>query len=276
MATWAEYTTVTDVRSTYRGTSATGQDTLFLDLIRSTSRDMEQIAGGRKFYPRVETRYFDKPADRALDLDDDLLVVTTLTNGDATVVAASDYNLYPFNQTPYYQVRLRSTSSVVWQIDSNGDFERAISLLGIWGYHADYGGLAWLENGNTLAAAISSTTATTFTCTTGKARGGDLLKIDSEYLYAESVSTGASDTVTVIRGVNGSTAATHLIAAPVTRWYQPSLEMICRMAVSAYERLKNNPVGESVEVDGYRFETPKDVKKWIASQMAESGFLRPR
>ena len=274
MANFADYTTLTDIHTT-RGTTETGQDALFTDLIKSTSRDMEVACGGRWFYPRIETRYFDTPGGRELEMDEDLLAATTITNGDATTVAASDYNLYPYFGPPYYQIRLKQSATIVWTLDSSGNDERAISVLGIWGKIHDYASV-WLDTLATLAAAITTTTATTFTCTTGLIKAGYLLKIESEYLYVDSVSVGASDTVTVRRGVNGSTAATHAISTAISRWYFPTVEMICRTAVQAYERLKDNPLGETIRIDGNSFSTPHDVKKWMSLQLAEAGLLRTR
>ena len=46
---------------------------------------------------------------------------------------------------------------------------------------------------------------------------GNLLLIDDEYLEVTATNT-TTNVVTVIRGANGSTAATHLIAAPVSVW----------------------------------------------------------
>lgn len=271
---YGEYSTVYDVRTKYRGatTTETGQDSLFLALIRSTSRDMD-AACGRRFYPRIETRYFDMPRNRILTLDDDLLAVNTLTNGDGNELTSSQYDLIPYNQTPYYQLRLKASSQDYWQTDSNGNSERAISLAGVWGFHRDYSG-ALLDTGATLAAAITDTTGTSFTCTTGKLYAGYLIKIDSEYLYVSAVTTGASDTVTVVRGVNGSTAATHLVNTPIYRWYNPEIESICTMAVAAYERLKTNPVGESITLDGQTFQTPKDIHAWVRMQCKARGLAR--
>lgn len=272
MTTYADYTTLTDVRATYINSTATGRDTLFSSLIRSTSREIEQ-ASNRKFYPRVETRYFDTP-DAGLGsllFDDDLLALTTLTNGDGTAFTASDYKLYPLNATPKQFVKVLASSSLRWQTAS-GDPEGAISVAGVWGFHDDYGS-AWLDIAGVLAAALNSS-ATSFTCTTGTVRVGDLLKIDSEYLYASAVSTSSTDTVTCVRGVNGSTATSHLISAPLYRWYYPAITALATVAVVAYERLQNNPLAETISIDGYNFATPKDVTKYIQSRLGVLGLIR--
>lgn len=71
----------------------------------------------------------------------------------------------------------------------------------------------------TLNAAISSTSATTFTVANSNypLQAGQLVEIDNELMRVTGVSrvAGGSDTVTVVRGVNGSTAATHANASLV-------------------------------------------------------------
>lgn len=268
---FAEYATVNDVRSVYIGDGNTGQDPLILFLIRSISRDIDDAAGGRKFYPRVDTRYFDTPGDDQLDFDDDVLAVTTFTNGDGSVITA--YNLQPYNETPYHSLRLKATSGVVWLPDSDGNYQRNLSVLCICGWHRLYAH-AWPDTTATLSAAITTTTATTFTCTTGIIKAGDLLKLDTEYLYASSVATGASDTVTCVRGVNGSTAATHVISSVIYRWWQPDIQQLCIEAVVAKLRLKDNPVGESIQVGSYTFSVQKDVNVFIRQRLEGLGAVR--
>lgn len=272
MSIYADYCTLTDVRTNYLGTTATTEDTLLLALIQNVSREID-AAAARRFYPRIETRRFDHPVNRQLDMDDDLLAVTTFTNGDATVIASTAYDVLPYNETPAFALRIKASSTVQWQYDSNNDSERSLSVLGIWGWHRQYSH-AWPETTATLAAAISSTTATTFTCTTGIVKAGDLLKLDSEYVYASSVSTGASDTVTCVRGVNGSTAATHVISSVLYRWWQPDIMQLCVEAAVAKFLLKNNPVGETVSVGGQTFSTPKDVNAFIFKRLLGLGALR--
>jgi hypothetical protein len=96
---------------------------------------------------------------------------------------------------------------------------------GVWGYHRAYA-RAWLAV-DTLAAAIVTTTATTFTVVdvggadvygfTPRISAGNLVKIDNEIMEVIAT-TIATNIVTVRRGVNGTTAAAHIIAAPVSTW----------------------------------------------------------
>lgn len=87
----------------------------------------------RVFEAQTETRYFGQECipfnqPQTLFIDRDLLTVTTLTNGDATVISASDYWLYPFNDTPKYAIVLKSARS--WLFGTDG----RVSIAGTWGF----------------------------------------------------------------------------------------------------------------------------------------------
>lgn len=90
----------------------------------------------RTFYARTATRYYDLPSSRELELDDDLLTITELLNGDDVEISSSDYNLIPRNDPPYRAIRLKETSTIYWTLDSNGNSEFVIDVAGTWGYMA--------------------------------------------------------------------------------------------------------------------------------------------
>jgi hypothetical protein len=71
-------------------------------------------------------------------LDDDLLTISAsgLVNGDGTVILATDYHLIPKNKSPYFEIKLKDTSSITWQSSSSGGFEYVITVIGTWGYSA--------------------------------------------------------------------------------------------------------------------------------------------
>lgn len=277
MAYYNELTNVTDLRSTYLSITGTGDDTLILSLIRGVSADIAR-ACGRQFVPRIETRYFDALRDTsgrgALMLDDDLLSVTTLTNGDTSTISASSYVTEPRNATSYHAIRLLGSSNLFWTYVT--DPENAISIAGTWGYDLSWtpGTKSEWVSTDTLGAAIATTTATTCTLTTsGSLKGGQLIKIDSELIYVSSVST---TTATIVRGVNGSTAATHLISTAIYVWtLDASLEFLARECAAARYRLRNNPLAEAfVAADGTTFTTPKDVNAYINKRAREMGIVK--
>lgn len=88
----------------------------------------------RHFEPVTQTRRFDTPDDEMLYLDDDLLSVTTITNGDGTEVTSSQYSLQPANIAQKWGVKLKGSSGVTWEDDSADDPEQAIQIKGVWGY----------------------------------------------------------------------------------------------------------------------------------------------
>lgn len=126
---------------TYLGISGSGDDSLLTTLIAQAQAFLEQVTG-RKFEASANTtRTFDAVRDVAEDedgtatlliLDHDLCGINSITNGDGAVVSASDYVTEPRNDTPYWAIRLKSSSTVGWT-HSNGP-ENAISISGKWAY----------------------------------------------------------------------------------------------------------------------------------------------
>jgi hypothetical protein len=110
-------------------------DTVIEGLIERASRYIDDKTG-RTFYARTETHYFDYPRSRTLKMDDDLLSVTTLTNGDGTEIANTEYNLLPYNDAPYFAIKLTDVTTTYWQGSSSGSYEKIITVLGTWGYAA--------------------------------------------------------------------------------------------------------------------------------------------
>ncbi len=226
MATINSLVTLTDFKNwlATRGLAGsigtdTSDDAVIESLLVAASRYAD---GERTFYPRIETRYYDLPDSVTLYLDDDLLDLTTLTNGEGTAIVSSNYLCEPYNSPPYYKVKLRDTSTVNWLSSAAGSDQRVISVLGWWGYHNKFTQRGWLSGG-TLSAAITDTTTLAFSATTGHTLvAGNIIKIDSE-IY--NVATAATNTITPIkRGDNGSTAATHVISSVIYVW-QPMDEI---------------------------------------------------
>ena len=217
-----------------RITSAgTVEDSMIELMIASCSRVIDSFCG-RVFYPHVSTRLYDVPSGRMLMLDDDLLSLTTLTNGDAAVLTTTDYRLESANFYPKWGIVIKDTSDKFWSWDSSGSTERVLSVLGEWGYHIDYAG-AWLAT-DTLSAGINA--AVTALPTTGSALlyRDQIIKIDSEIMNVTSVVTTTTNVLK--RGDNGSTAAAHLIAAPIYAWVtMEDIQAACMdIVLSAYNK----------------------------------------
>lgn len=112
-----------------------GDDTMLEDIIEAASRYIDKITS-RTFYGVTATRLFDLPAGPVLYLDEDLITVTTLTNGDGSTIAAANYWLHPLNTSPKYAIQLKQSTSLSWLPSSAGDSVGCISVAGTWGYSA--------------------------------------------------------------------------------------------------------------------------------------------
>jgi hypothetical protein len=116
------------------------EDGLFDSLIANAQAHVEAQTQ-RQFEAAAATRYYDPTDEMVVDgpylfLDEDLVSVTTLTNGDSDVLTVTtEYILQPVNEGPPYDtVKLIETGGIVWTYED--DPEIAISLLGSWGYQA--------------------------------------------------------------------------------------------------------------------------------------------
>jgi len=215
-------------------------DDLLMELCEDASRAFD-TATCRRFYPRIETRYYDDPADsRLLKLDDDLLALTSLTtaNGTDTISTSNCYLMKgtDYNATPYDRIALKQSEGDLFYYSNTP--QKATTVVGTWGYHDDWSN-AWLDSNDTVQDDPLTTDSATLTV--GDVDGGNLygvtprfqvgqtLKIDSEWMYVTDKPSGT--TLTVRRGINGSTAAQHDNASTVYV-YQPP-----RKVVSATRRL---------------------------------------
>lgn len=254
-ATLTDYKAYVTARGQTAGTDAT-DDGVIQDLLNAASRFID-LQSRRRFYPSIESHLFDIPDGRDVYLDDDLLAVTTFSNGDNTAI--TDYILKGRN-TPYWCISLRDTANVTWETNTGGSSEQVISVLGTWGYHDQYSQRAWLQV-DTLSAAITDTSTLAFTTTSNNTLvAGNIIKIGSEIM---NIHTASGHNITALtRGDNGSTAATHLINAPIYAWQpMPGAKQSCiEIANSSYQKRFGRNTGESATVTAAGVVlTPKDI-----------------
>lgn len=272
------YAPFRDVRKIKKlGQSETGDDPVLLMLSRQVSERIDQIMR-MEFLPRKATyghRYNSSALFSPYDLAlyQPLLELTTLTNGNGNVIATG-YSLYPSNSTPKGFIRLAQSGAVQWAYTTNGNDE--INVVGVWGYR-QHASEAWVNTNTTLQAAIASTTATTFTVVNAAATdangitpclsAGMMIQIDTEWMMVMDVTT---NTLTVVRGVRGSTAATHLISTPVSVY---NVEPTIQRAVMVWTALVYDRLGESVQVqldmEGKVLAFPKDAPQEVLDILCE-------
>lgn len=133
------YVTISDWKK-YRGTLSGAtqiaftalEDEALQDFLNQAQSELERLTG-KRYEAESETRYFRAGSivwgnPKKLLLDKWLLEVTTLTNGDGSVINASDYWLHPRDAGPYLSIELKS--SVNWRFSTDGE----ISIQGKWGF----------------------------------------------------------------------------------------------------------------------------------------------
>lgn len=208
------YCTLEETRAR-TGIDALTDDDNILDTIDRASRYLEQQTG-RYFYPHIATKYFDWQGDKAISLlDNDLLSLTTLTTNNGATAISTGYYLVrvgDYNNAPYDTILLDQslTTKFLYTLTP----QKSQTVVGVYGYHEDYSN-AWAASGQTVLNVGGITASgTSITVTNGAAfEVGQTLQIQTEWLYLSAIS---GNTLTVTRGVNGSTAATHAAATAIS------------------------------------------------------------
>ena len=227
--------------------TGSSDDPLLLALLENAGRAIDQLTD-RFFFVKQETRYFDGTRSPLL-LDQDLLSLTSLSTDDdgsgsswETAWAAGDFELLPYSDEPKHAIAVTP-----WGTKSgfNPGQMKVIEVVGLWGFRnetADTG--ADLNEASGLSASD-----VTVTVTDGAAFSpGQTLLVDAEQLFVEAVS---GDDVTVTRGVNGTTAATHSDGADVSvhRYPRPIVEA-CVIHASRLWKRKDSAFGGAAGATG--------------------------
>ena len=246
MATRHTYASADDLRDYLAGTSFSSGWTSDAGSIRrileAASRRIDLYCEGGTFGPLTETRYYDLGSGALIQspqysvvsgvdsiatavslagvipLDGWLISPTTVTayddtdRGSSTVLTEgynADFWLMPYNASPKTVLKMNEDSSNT--LDAG---QQTLAILGSWGYTADTVSV-------TTSDLIGSTTATSVSVTSATDLGpAQTILIDSEQLYITAIS---GNTLTVQRGVNGTTADTHSGGAALTRYDYPEL-----------------------------------------------------
>lgn len=104
------------------------------DLIAKVSARFDEIANRVIVAGGDTTRSFDLrewQEGRVLYLDDFLVSVTSITNGDGSAVNSDEYTLLPLNSIRTMAIRLKADSGVSWIYDE----DTPIAIAGEWAYY---------------------------------------------------------------------------------------------------------------------------------------------
>ena len=200
-------------------------DTAITNLMVAASRLADELTH-RRFYVESKTLYF-RGAGTKIFFDEDILTITTLKtdeDGDGTfentLTENTDFIVEPLNHYP-------KTWAEIMPQGSYGSFGagriRGVELAGVFGYGDGVSETPYVDGGTDVNDASMTAAQTTCTIDDGTKFGaGQTILIDNEQLYISSISTHV---LTVIRGVNGTTAATHADDSDVYIYqYHPMVE----------------------------------------------------
>ena len=210
----------------YAGITGTDDDTLIGELITAVSREIDRLTR-RHFYELLHTRHYDFQDAWKLRLNADLLSITTVTHGDSdTLTEDTHFYARPYSGPPYYWLEVRTDGGE--QFQWSGTPQKAISIAGSWGYSEDFAN-AWVSSGDTVQD-VGGITAAATSVTVTDADNFDVrqtIKVDSEQMLV-TVTNTTTNVLTITRGINGTTAATHANAASITIWeVHPPIARAC-------------------------------------------------
>lgn len=212
------------------GDFGTTHDTTLRRILEDSSMRIDRYCE-RHFYLWSGTKYYDG-ADVTLLLPDDVQSITTLkVDSDSDGVFDRIYDLtatipdaylYPYNKLPKNQLSVNIFGAGEYSDLGGKGRQKAIEIIGVFGYGNDYPEAAYYASGAMVAAGNLTDSATTHALATGSGAYlaiGQTILIDSEQLYITGIAT---DTITFRRAQNGTTAAAHTAAAIISIYEYPA------------------------------------------------------
>ena len=209
------------------GVDSVTDDARLLSALESATAHIQRVTQ-RYFTPHIKTINHDVDFPQELLLNDDLLKLTSLTNGDGTTIDLADVIVIPDSHQPA-SLLILTEGVFTWETSALN----AITVSGVWGWHDDWS-QAWHDTGDVVQDNPLSANSTTLTVTDANVvdalyqwprfQVGQLLKIEDEYLRVLeiTINESADDTLTVQRGVNGTTASAHAQSTSIYRYQAPA------------------------------------------------------
>ena len=135
----ADYTTLANLKLAMSAQSLAtnaSDDTWLEQLIDAASAWIDARAG-KSFVAASGTRYYDVPENgsRKLYMGNDWFTsVTSVTNGNGTVIPSTEYYLWPRNTAQHNAIVLNAGSTYAWEADDDSYNEGAITVVANFGW----------------------------------------------------------------------------------------------------------------------------------------------
>ncbi|NIN36640.1 MAG: hypothetical protein GTO60_16715 [Gammaproteobacteria bacterium] len=280
---------IRELRQTDEDTTRDSIDEQFiLDMIDEVCLDLQYDNNiSHSFSPWYGTRYWDLSVlsnggwtfGNYLQLNNDLLALTSITQNGVTI-ATTDVLLLPRGDYPARYIKLINDEE--WDL-SVDEPDGAIAITGEWGYHHTPS-QRWKASGSTLQADIDASEPTLQVNNTdglgiwGNAprfSPGQLIAIGDEWMSVRTVPGATS--ITVLRGMQGTTAVAHLATASVSIWnpIQEAMRYATRAVTLAYKRRGELSVVRVEGVTEVVYPTPQTMPEYKRLRQIIPDFMRP-
>jgi len=253
------------------------------DYLIQASRGIDRYTR-KKFFPQKRTLYFDHPDDgRTVQFPNFFLELLGLSGQSGDQGISPDVLLLRcgdnWNLTPYNIVEITDNSGSL--LNWSGTPRRSVVAQVIEGFRSNYEDTneAWVNTSTCLLDDLAASNTVLFTDTSATRnelgfvafKSEQILRIGSgssqEFVYILDTNYGGSANMTrVIRGINGTTAASHTSLTPIWSWEpEPEIKInTMRLARWQYE-IRNNPTGKQhffPQLGGFELADawPKDIR----------------
>jgi hypothetical protein len=276
------YASISDVKGVL-GITATTDDTTIRKIVEAASRSIDRYCN-RTFIVSSATKYFDGANKLWIP---DLLSITTLKtdeDGDATfenTFDTTDYILYggglEDSLNTYPKTRLEISLDSDYGSFASG-IKKGVEIAGVWGYGDGISAEPYISDTTTDGELDDSETGVDVTSATNLS-AGQVILVESEQMYIYSIS---DSTLTVERGVNGTTAATHDTGKTIYIYQYPSdIRQFCiDVSVAQYEMRGKNKGLQSERAGDYSWTAAgtSQGKGWFTAMADNSipGYKRMR
>jgi len=251
------YASIADIKEVL-GITGTTDDTMLRKMCEAASRSIDRYTD-RFFHVLHETRYFDGASPLWIPdlLSIDASGFKTDADGDGVfenTFAVTDYFPYPLDRYP-------KTKIVINPYGDYGSFasgvRKGVQIAGAWGYGDGISATPYVIDTTTTESIDAVETEIDVTAVTNLSPG-QIILIESEQMYIYSISTL---TLTVERGVNGTTAATHEPSGKDIYIYQypADIRQACIDTASAFYLNKGRQGITSEKLGDYSYTISKEV-----------------
>lgn len=248
----------------------TSDDQRYLRKLREATQYIEQYTN-RIFEPISASYSFDWEKSTLLFFR--RFELLELTNGvtDTSPQTIPSASCTLLGDLPYWGIELDGRQ---YQFSYGSIRTNAITVPGLWGWHDDYAS-AWRLSSDTIPLAAITNVATSFVVTDSNGLDewglsprfsvGMLIRVDSEMMYIVGTNH-TTNTLTVVRHVNGSSAAAHTAGTAIYIYAPPvTVNSLCERIADLLVAQDDTSFGKiTIGADGSKeipMGWPKDIKE---------------